>query len=405
MNFCMDKWGKKFKNIVFCVFLAQFFWLIFLLFFSIKMQVLIQENIAREIFSYVRRSILKGDLRTAMLDLHSSLNRNLNSFCYQNSRGKVLFSLPQNRKRISCLEDFLNERWLEKFLFTLDNSLSHQETNKSLLVARYNPYSYLLIAFNIWFVSLLLSIPAFFSMKKFYRKKYQDEKVFERNRAIALTGQMLAHDLRKPFQNIRMLIELIVKQKELSKIKKIVQNYKPYFFRSLISIEQVFDEVLAIGRDKQNLKIELSSVRLLLYKSFKDCLKSFAHAKVQISKNFTNKSFIKVDQEKILRVFYNIIFNALNSIQENNKNIFFETKNYVHQEKSMVLVVIANLGSYIATSDQKKIFEPFFTKSNPEGSGLGLAVCQRYVEAHGGKIWCQSTRQEGTKFFILLPSL
>ena len=71
----------------------------------------------------------------------------------------------------------------------------------------------------------------------------------------------------------------------------------------------------------------------------------------------------------------------------------------------MVLVVIANLGSYIATSDQKKIFEPFFTKSTPEGSGLGLAVCQRYVEAHGGKIWCQSTRQEGTKFFILLPSL
>lgn len=63
-------------------------------------------------------------------------------------------------------------------------------------------------------------------------------------------------------------------------------------------------------------------------------------------------------------------------------------------------------GSGIAPEDQSRIFEAFVRvhdKAKIEGSGIGLAFCQRIVENHGGRIWVESQRAKGSTFYFSLP--
>lgn len=74
---------------------------------------------------------------------------------------------------------------------------------------------------------------------------------------------------------------------------------------------------------------------------------------------------------------------------------------------NIFFIAVHNYGPVISSEDQKNMFNKFFRadaakKIRPNGSGLGLFIAKTIVEAHGGKIWCQSGG-DGTTFFIELP--
>ncbi len=67
-------------------------------------------------------------------------------------------------------------------------------------------------------------------------------------------------------------------------------------------------------------------------------------------------------------------------------------------------IVIADSGTGVASEDQEKIFEPFFSTKQPgKGTGLGLAIVASTIENLGGTIWVQRAREGGAAFVILLP--
>ncbi|MDF3820991.1 ATP-binding protein [Leptospira sp. 96542] len=120
--------------------------------------------------------------------------------------------------------------------------------------------------------------------------------------------------------------------------------------------------------------------------------------KVSIKKTFLTDANIFGWPEDMMRVWTNVILNALYAMNEKgNIMIFVEKKDYY------VSVRIIDNGPGIPLEIQKKIFEPFFTTKNAnEGSGMGLEITKTIIERHHGKIVLESEPGH-TCFQFLIP--
>lgn len=99
-------------------------------------------------------------------------------------------------------------------------------------------------------------------------------------------------------------------------------------------------------------------------------------------------------------VWINLLLNAIESFGEKPGEISIIS---LFNEGSFYIEFRDN-GSGIAEKDLDKIFEPFFTtKKKKRGSGFGLALAQRVIQAHGGQIHVESSLGEGSRFTIILP--
>ena len=101
----------------------------------------------------------------------------------------------------------------------------------------------------------------------------------------------------------------------------------------------------------------------------------------------------------------NLILNAQHALQETKGPRKLRIASSFRKQKGEVIVKIKDNGHGIPEQILARIFEPFFTtKEVGTGTGIGLAVCHRIVEAHGGKIRVDSTPGEGASFVIRLPA-
>jgi iron only hydrogenase large subunit-like protein/nitrogen-specific signal transduction histidine kinase len=107
------------------------------------------------------------------------------------------------------------------------------------------------------------------------------------------------------------------------------------------------------------------------------------------------------DEDQLLQVFINLINNAVESMNENNKKILGIK---VFAEDNFIITEISDTGCGIAKENFGKVFTPFFTtKKIGKGTGLGLAISYGIIKMHRGFISFQSELGKGTCFRIKLP--
>jgi len=106
---------------------------------------------------------------------------------------------------------------------------------------------------------------------------------------------------------------------------------------------------------------------------------------------------IKIDADKMTRVFINLIKNAIDAMPNGGKLTITSEK-----MSGKVKIAFADTGLGISEENLKKLFGPLFT-TKAKGMGLGLAICKRIVEAHGGRISVESVINKGTTFTITIP--
>ena len=106
---------------------------------------------------------------------------------------------------------------------------------------------------------------------------------------------------------------------------------------------------------------------------------------------------LMVDKDLMRRVLTNLVVNAVQAMSDGGK-----LRIRAERTGKDVLVSVEDTGIGISEENMGKLFQPLFT-TKPKGQGLGLPVCKRIVEAHGGDILVESRVGRGSTFKIRIP--
>jgi signal transduction histidine kinase len=138
------------------------------------------------------------------------------------------------------------------------------------------------------------------------------------------------------------------------------------------------------------------------------------HPQISIIKEFGLLPLVECYPSQLNQVFMNIIVNAIDALEEYYRRCTLEKIKTeplhvrINTEiiaKNRVAIHIYNNGSSIPDQIRTKLFDPFFTtKPVGKGTGLGLSISyQIVVDRHRGKLYCDSTPEQGTEFIIEIP--
>lgn len=211
----------------------------------------------------------------------------------------------------------------------------------------------------------------------------------------------VAHEIKNPLMPIMMNAELIEKRlknnmsdDDLDKIRKYVNTIIKNS-NSILSLVKSFSEF------SFNIKLsdEKESINDVLIEVF-DSFKNMQNVKFQTSFSKID-CFINMDRDKLLIAFRNLIKNAIEAMDNNNKEslIYLSSYHEVLDGEEFFTVSVTDTGNGIEKKDLRRIFEPYFT-SKDKGTGIGLAIVEKIISEHNGRIDVDSIIGEGTTFFI-----
>ncbi len=111
---------------------------------------------------------------------------------------------------------------------------------------------------------------------------------------------------------------------------------------------------------------------------------------------------VKADRRRIAQVLMNLLENAVKFTPEGGTILL----KVIIRDRELVIEV-HNSGHGLSIEEQRRLFQPYYRgevdKQRVPGSGLGLFLCKRLVESHGGRIWVKSDRDKGNTFAFMLP--
>lgn len=214
---------------------------------------------------------------------------------------------------------------------------------------------------------------------------------------LAALGQLtagLAHELRNPMGTMKTSAELLARNVE--KENAIAREMAGYISDEVDRTNSLITRFLDFARP-QHLKMESGDLTAMLDRTIAH-LEREKPSNVSIYKNYSpDIPPIVFDAELIERVISNLIMNAA---QASPPGGVVTVKTRVVGD--MVEVAVIDRGSGIDAKNLESIFNPFFT-TKPDGVGLGLAICSKIVDEHGGQITVASTPGEGSVFRVFLP--
>jgi signal transduction histidine kinase len=234
----------------------------------------------------------------------------------------------------------------------------------------------------------------------------------------------VSHELRTPLTSIHGALDLLssgLMDAQSDKGKRVIEIAAESVDRLVLLVNDILDlERLESG--KMRLSKQNCNTADLLEKS-SDTMRVMAK-RGGITLSVTPQSIeIYADPERIIQVITNLLSNAIkfapsNStiwlstevqeiIDEVDKDVIKNVRKNTHYSRK-ILFKVKDQGRGIPEDKLESIFERFKQVDASDsrkkgGTGLGLAICRSIVEQHGGKIWAESTLDQGSNFYFTLP--
>jgi len=258
-------------------------------------------------------------------------------------------------------------------------------SNHAVFTNNISPFSYLLGSVFIFII---------FIHK--LKHKYKDAQDSLQLAAVAKTTQMLAHDVRKPFTLLQSTLDLIQAEQNPSVLKNIAETSMIDINAAISAVNGMIEDVMEVGQEAKMITEDVSSREIILSALSENL--EYNDIDVKLDWKLENNNFLNIDSGKVLRVFSNVIGNALQAMGKGTLTISTSLA-----RNGFSRITIHNTGSFIAEDARSQLFEAFYTSEKKGGTGLGLAIAKKITEAHGGEIGCNSSRETGTEFWFTLP--
>ncbi len=220
------------------------------------------------------------------------------------------------------------------------------------------------------------------------------------NKELEQFAYVSSHDLQEPLRMIASYLQLL-ERKYKGKLDAKADKYINFSVDGATRMQNLIDDLLAFSRVTTQAN-ELKPTNLeSIYKEVLSNLEILIDENKAIIKHDPLPT-IKGDKTQVSQVFQNLINNAIKFRSKDRPKINISVK----EEDNKWLFGVQDNGIGIDPKHSDRIFEVFkrlHKKRDYPGTGIGLAICKKIIERHGGKIWVVSQLGKGSTFYFTLP--
>jgi signal transduction histidine kinase len=217
---------------------------------------------------------------------------------------------------------------------------------------------------------------------------------------------VVAHDLRSPLSTVLLQAELLRSRACALPDSKELCDKAASIGRTVHAMSGLVDDLLAISATRSGqpmLAFAPVAPAELIAKAAEAAQLLLARAGLELEVPAIDElPLVQIDQNRILRVFANLLDNALKFTERAGRIVL-----RAEPAPGAVKFSVANSGPALRPDEMERLFKPFWQAGHEDrrGAGLGLSICRSIVEAHGGSIWAEAAPEMRLKVCFLLPTV
>jgi light-regulated signal transduction histidine kinase (bacteriophytochrome) len=220
------------------------------------------------------------------------------------------------------------------------------------------------------------------------------------NKDLEQFASIASHDLQEPLRMVASYTQLLAERYE-GQLDEKAKKYIAYVVDGAIRLQRLVNDLLAYSRvGTRGNPIETTDAHALLGEAIRNLATTIEESKAIVTNE--DLPMVRADAPQLGQVFQNLLANAIKFRGEDFPRVHVSARD---EGREWVFSVRDN-GIGIDRQYAERIFVIFqrlHTRQEYPGTGIGLAVCKRIVERHGGKIWFESEPGKGSTFFFTVP--
>jgi signal transduction histidine kinase len=226
------------------------------------------------------------------------------------------------------------------------------------------------------------------------------EELARSNRDLEQFAYVASHDLQEPLRMVAAYTQLLA-QRYIGKLDENADKYIRYALEGALRMQTLVQDLLEFSRVGRNRTSIPLSCEAVVQESLQNLQAALLESKAVV--HFEKLPTIRGDRTQLVQLFQNLIGNAIKFRGERTPVITVSAERtpaeWVFSVRDNGIGIGAEYVEAIFV-----IFQRLHTRAEYPGNGVGLAICKKIVEQHGGRIWVEAKAGEGASFKFTLPT-